>query len=220
MSADPRRAIFAFLSPYLKPPGWNNRELLEGMDHHLDLLGVPRAPEPAPTPAPPPPAPTPTPSPSPPTPGSIPDDYWPLLAQIESGNRPFVKAPTSSGSGLYQFIKSTWIGEGGQWGADMSQAFGGLRPSVEEQLRRVKSFTQKNAAYLRQHLIPINKASLYGAHFLGMEVAAEVVAADVNARADLIAGTKATNANPSILRGKTVAQFLSWLHHLTGDWAR
>ena len=48
---DPRRAIFAFLGPYLKTTGWNNRELREGMDHHLDLLGVPRE---APT-APPPP---------------------------------------------------------------------------------------------------------------------------------------------------------------------
>lgn len=43
MSVNPRAPIFAFLSPYLKSPGWGNRELLEGMDKHLDLLGVPRA---------------------------------------------------------------------------------------------------------------------------------------------------------------------------------
>lgn len=155
-----------------------------------------------------------------PSPDGIPDDYWPLLAQIESGNRPYVKAETSSGSGLYQFIRSTWIGEGGEWGADLSQAFGGLKPTIEEQLQRAKSFTEKNAAYLRNHGIPVNKASLYGVHFLGGEVAADVIGADVNARADLIAGPKATKANPSILLGKTVGQFLSWLHHLTGDWAR
>jgi hypothetical protein len=159
-------------------------------------------------------------APPPPAADGIPDDYWPMLAQIESGNRPYVKAPTSSASGLYQFIRASWIAEGGQWGDDMSQAFGGLQPSVEEQLERARSFTEKNANVLRAKGVPINKASLYAAHFLGAGMAAQVIAADVNARADLLAGDAATNANPSILKGKTVGQFLSWLHVKTGDWAR
>lgn len=151
---------------------------------------------------------------------ALPDDYWPLLARIESGNRPYIKAATSSASGLYQFIKSTWEGEGGRWGSDMSKAFGGLKPTPDEQLARAKSFTRKNADYLSRMGVPINKASLYAAHFLGPVTAAKVIAADVKARADAIAGTAATNANPSILRGKTVADFLTWLHGKTGDWAR
>lgn len=156
----------------------------------------------------------------PPSPSDIPDDYWPMLAQIESGNRPYVKAPSSSASGLYQFIRSTWIGEGGQWGPDMSQAFGGLKPSEAEQLQRAKSFTEKNVSVLKAKGIPINKASLYAAHFFGPATAAKVIAADVNERADLIAGPGPTNANPSILRGKTVGEFLTWLHSKTGAWAR
>ena len=151
---------------------------------------------------------------------SIPEDYWPMLSKIESGDRPYIKAPTSSGSGLYQFIRSTWLGEGGQWGGDMSQAFGGLRPTVEEQLSRAKSFTEKNAAYLLNQGIPINRASLYAAHFFGPVTAAKVIGANVQARADTIAGPAATNANPSILKGKTVGQFLTWLHNKTGEWAR
>lgn len=150
----------------------------------------------------------------------IPDDYWPMLSKIESADRPYIKAESSSASGLYQFIRATWIGEGGKWGSDMDQAFGGLRPSVEEQLMRAKTFTEKNAAVLRSKGIPINKASLYAAHFFGAGMAAKVIGADTNARADLIAGEAATNANPSILKGKTVGQFLSWLNKKTGDWAR
>lgn len=149
----------------------------------------------------------------------IPDDYWPMLAKIESGNRPYIKAKTSSASGLYQFIKSTWLGEGGKWGTDASQAFGGLKPPPEEQTARARTFTEKNAAYLVRQGIPINKASLYAAHFFGPQTAAKVIGADKGARADLLAGDAATQANPSILRGKTVAQFLAWLQGKTGEMA-
>jgi hypothetical protein len=150
----------------------------------------------------------------------IPDDYWPMLAQIESRNRPYVKAPTSSGSGLYQFLKATWIGEGGKWGDDKTKAFGGLFPSAEEQLRIARSFTANNVPAIRNAGLSINKATLYAAHFFGAETAVKVITADVHARADLIAGDAATRANPSILKGKTVGQFLSWLHGKTGEWAR
>ena len=158
------------------------------------------------------------PAPAPDT--GLPDDYWPMLSKIESGDRPYIKARTSSASGLYQFIRSTWLGEGGAWGSDMAQAFGGLRPSVEEQLARAKTFTAKNARYLAAKGIPINRASLYAAHFFGPVMAAQVIGADVKARADHIAGSAATRANPSILQGKTVGEFLSWLHRKTGEWAR
>lgn len=151
---------------------------------------------------------------------SIPDNYWPMLSKIESNDRPYVKAGSSSASGLYQFIRSTWIGEGGAWGQNMALAFGGLKPTIEEQLQRAKTFTAKNAAALAKAGIPINRASLYAAHFFGPTTAIKVIGADVNASAEALAGPAATKANPSILKGKTVGQFLSWLHKKTGSWAR
>lgn len=151
---------------------------------------------------------------------AIPEDYYPMLSKIESNDRPFVKASTSSASGFYQFIKSTWIGEGGSWGPNKADAFGGLRPTAAEQLRRARTLTEKNAEILRRGKVPINRASLYAAHFLGAGTATKVIAADVNARADLLAGPEATRANRSILEGKTVGEFLSWLHRKTGEWAR
>jgi len=157
---------------------------------------------------------------------AIPDDYWPMLSRIESADRPYVQAKSSTASGLYQFIRKTWLGEGGTWGetaagkAILRPAFGGLKPTHEEQLRRAKTFTAKNAAYLKTRAIPINKASLYAAHFFGPVTAAAVIGADVEARADLIAGEAATKANRSILEDKTVGQFLTWLNGKTGEWAR
>lgn len=167
--------------------------------------------------------------------GAIPDDYWPMLSRIESGDRPYVKASTSSASGLYQFIRSTWIGEGGKWGKnaagkdDLTRAFGGLKPSSAEQLARAKTFTAKSAAYLREAGIPINKASLYAAHFLGRVTAAAVIGAEPDDDAAAMAGPAATKANQSVFRRQnpdeswrnaTVGEFLTWLHKKTGEWAR
>lgn len=50
--SDPRAPIFAFLRPHLKGKGWNDKALREGMDMHLDRLGVARAGAVADTPAP------------------------------------------------------------------------------------------------------------------------------------------------------------------------
>lgn len=183
----------------LKEDGWAGREVEAKLRELAALAGVavPMAPA-----------------------SEIPDDYWPMLSRIESADRPYVQAKSSSASGLYQFIRSTWIGEGGAWGPTLRPAFGGLKPSPAEQLARAKTFTAKNAAVLKAAGIPINKASLYAAHFFGAGMAAKVIGADVKARADLIAGPAATKANPSILKGKTVGQFLAWLEKKTGAWAR
>lgn len=151
----------------------------------------------------------------------IPDDYWPMLSKIESGDRPYIKASTSSASGLYQFIRSTWLAEGGSWGSDSSKAFGGMTPSVGEQLLRAKSFTQKNADALAKAGIPVNRASLYAAHFLGVGTAIKALEGGVKDRIDAHVGDAAIKANPSILGGgKTVADFLTWLHKKTGEWAK
>lgn len=151
---------------------------------------------------------------------TIPETYWPMLSKIESADRPYVQAETSSASGLYQFIRSSWLAEGGVWGATLRPAFGGLKPTAAEQLARAKTFTAKNAAYLRKRGVPINRASLYAAHFLGALTAGSILAAGRAERADLIAGAAATAANPSILRDKTVADFIEWLRRKTGEVAR
>ncbi|WP_438853182.1 peptidoglycan-binding domain-containing protein [Brevundimonas nasdae] len=183
----------------LKEDGWAGNDTVAKVRELAALIGAPVAAAPT---------------------GTIPDDYWPMLSRIESADQPYVQAASSSASGLYQFIKASWVGEGGQWGPTLRPAFGGLRPTSAEQLARAKTFTAKNAAFLKAKGIPINKASLYAAHFFGPVTAAQVIGAEVSARADLIAGDAATKANPSILRGKTVGQFLTWLHGKTGEWAR
>lgn len=153
---------------------------------------------------------------------ALPEGYLELLATIESGNRPYVKAGTSSASGLFQFIKGTWMDEGGRWGLERGVAFGGLRPSVDEQRERATTFTLKNAKALIAAGIPVNRASLYAAHFLGAGTAMDALHPGVatTTRMEALVDADAVQANRSILENKTLAQFLTWLHRKTGDWAR
>lgn len=153
---------------------------------------------------------------------TLPEGYLELLATIESGNRPYVQAASSSASGLFQFIRATWQGEGGKWGPTTRPAFGGLRPSVEEQRQRATSFTLKNATALVKAGIPVNRASLYASHFLGAGTAVDALLPGVatSTRMDALVDADAVKANPSILKDKTLADFLTWLHKKTGDWAR
>lgn len=157
-----------------------------------------------------------------PTTLGLPDGYLGMLATIESGNRPYVQAASSTASGLFQFIRKTWIGEGGKWGPTTRPAFGGLRPSVEEQRQRATSFTLTNAHALVKAGVPVNRASLYAAHFLGAGTAVDALRPGIptTTRMDTLVDADAVTANPSILKDKTLADFLTWLFRKTGEWAR
>jgi|GEM_PF-3523507 len=200
---DPRKPIFDAVRALARPGLFNDPGNVLALDNLLDAFNVPRPAKAAAVPVDA-------------AANPIPAGYFDILAKIESGNRPYVKASTSTASGLYQFIRSTWLGEGGAWGAEPQQAFGGLRPPVEEQTARARSFTLKNARHLLQQGIPITAATLYAAHFFGAGTAAKVLKAADASRADVLAGQAATSANPSILRGKTVGDFKAWLARKTG----
>lgn len=200
MSLDPRKPIFDAVRALARPGLFNDPGNVLALDNLLDAFNVPR----------------PAKAVMADEADQIPPGYFEMLARIESGNRPYVKASTSTASGLYQFIRKTWIGEGGAWGSFAGVAFGGLKPSVEEQTARARSFTMKNARQLQQQGIPINSATLYAAHFFGAGTAAKVLKAADRDRADVLAGPAATNANPSILRNKTVGDFKAWLARKTG----
>jgi len=148
----------------------------------------------------------------------IPSDYYTTLARIESNNQLYARAPSSTASGLYQFIRSTWESLGGTWGTQSGVAFGGLRPSREEQHRMVERLTAQNASVLQRAGVLLNKATLYAAHFLGAGAAARLLAASPNTPIESVTTAAQRRANPTILKaGSTVADFFAWLERKTGD---
>lgn len=148
----------------------------------------------------------------------IPSNYYDILARIESRNQPYIKATSSSASGLFQFIEETWRGLGGSWGPNDNQAFGGLRPSVEEQRERVAVLTQQNARTLSNANIPVNNATLYAAHFLGPGNARRILSADPSTPISQVTGTEQRAANPAVFRDiRTAGDFFNWLREKTGS---
>ncbi len=146
----------------------------------------------------------------------LPAGYLEMLARIESGDRLHVKAASSSASGLYQFIRSTWLAEGGAWGPDRTLAFGGYLPTREEQDKRATSFTLRNVKALRDAGVAITRGTLYAAHFLGASGAIRILQPGLPRSTPLTQVTMQDQraANPSILGGgRNVGDFLDWL-----DW--
>lgn len=137
---------------------------------------------------------------------NIPEGYYSLLAKIESGNNPNAKAKTSSASGLYQFIRSTWESLGYAW-KDV------FDPVLQNEA--IRRFTTDNAKTLQMSGVAINEATLYAAHFLGVGTAKKALTADDNKPLSSVISSTAITAN-SFLRGMTVGDFKNWLKRKTG----
>jgi hypothetical protein len=102
--------------------------------------------------------------------GEIPDDYWPLLATIESGNRPYIKAASSSASGLYQFIRTTWLDEGGtvggrpEPGVRRAQAVGRRAAAARQVVHREECRDPQGQGRADQQGVAVRRALLRRRH--------------------------------------------------------
>ncbi len=128
-------------------------------------------------------------------------DYLLKTAQRESSLDPTAKAKTSSASGLFQFIESTWLETVKQSGSEFGLgsyadaiemgADGRYRvadPALRETILNLRhdpevastmagALTRRNAGYLSARLgRPVTDGELYIAHFLGARGAASLIA--------------------------------------------
>ena len=135
--------------------------------------------------------------------------YLVQQAQAESNFNPTVEAATSSATGLFQFIKSTWMSmidrHGEKYGIDTSemsrQEILDLRKDPEIASNMAAEFASENEKFLNSHWGgEVGATELYFAHFLGATNAASFL----NARDENGLKTAATlfpsaaEANPNV----------------------
>lgn len=121
------------------------------------------------------------------------------MAAKESSMNPNAKAPTSSATGLYQFLNGTW--------KDVVNTYGGkygLNTSNANRLNPEHS-TLMAAEYLKQNLAPIKKVKgginatdAYLTHFLGPGGARKFLSSNPSASSEMVVGAPAVNANKGI----------------------
>lgn len=142
-----------------------------------------------------------------------------VLAQFaakESGFDPNAKAPTSSATGLFQFLKGTWDGLVRQG------KVAGVTPTDPDLRTDPKYNSLAGAASLQMYAQQIGSdrvGDLYLAHFLGPGTASKVISADNRTGGkELLVTTlgeaatlRIANANPTIVKpNTTVGELRTW----------
>jgi hypothetical protein len=146
--------------------------------------------------------------------GSIPDSYYASIRHAESGGNDRAKNPTSSATGRYQFIDSTWNAVANAHPELGLTPAGRFDPTQQE--KAIRAFTEDNAKILRSSGVPITGGSLYAAHFLGVGGAKAVYRNPDTASMVNVVGPGVINAN-GFLRGMSVGQFKQWAEKKGGS---
>ena len=133
--------------------------------------------------------------------------YLGAIRASESGGNDYAKNPTSSATGRYQFIASTWAQVMAQH-PNLGLTVDGRTDPVQQELA-IRAFTADNAQTLAGNGIEATGGNLYAAHFLGAGGASAVLGADDAALVSDIVAPGVVSAN-NFLAGMTVADFKQW----------
>ncbi|RWM06182.1 M23 family metallopeptidase [Mesorhizobium sp.] len=143
------------------------------------------------------------------------------IVHVESGGSARAKNPLSSATGAGQFITKTWIRMMNTYRPDLARSLStadllALRYDATLSREMVRNLAREGEAYLRARGHQITAGRLYLCHFLGMEGAAQVLAAPGSAQLSAVLGAAVIQANP-FLTGKTASYVVDWAERKMGQ---
>ncbi|BCM17220.1 M23 family metallopeptidase [Mesorhizobium sp. J8] len=143
------------------------------------------------------------------------------IVHVESGGSARAKNPLSSATGAGQFISKTWIRMMNTYRPDLARSLStadllALRYDATLSREMVRNLAREGEAYLRARGHQITAGRLYLCHFLGMEGAAQVLAAPGSTQLSAVLGSAVIQANP-FLTGKTASYVVDWAERKMGQ---
>ena len=143
------------------------------------------------------------------------------IVHVESGGSARAKNPLSSATGAGQFISKTWIRMMNTYRPDLARSLStadllALRYDATLSREMVRNLAREGEAYLRARGHQITAGRLYLCHFLGMEGAAQVLAAQGSTQLNAVLGSAVIQANP-FLTGKTAGYVIDWAERKMGQ---
>ncbi|AZO34464.1 M23 family metallopeptidase [Mesorhizobium sp. M2A.F.Ca.ET.037.01.1.1] len=143
------------------------------------------------------------------------------IVHVESGGSARAKNPLSSATGAGQFISKTWIRMMNTYRPDLARSLStadllALRYDATLSREMVRNLAREGEAYLRARGHQITAGRLYLCHFLGMEGAAQVLAAPGSSQLSAVLGSAVIQANP-FLTGKTASYVVDWAERKMGQ---
>ncbi|RWA58837.1 M23 family metallopeptidase [Mesorhizobium sp.] len=143
------------------------------------------------------------------------------IVHVESGGSARAKNPLSSATGAGQFITKTWIRMMNTYRPDLARSLStadllALRYDATLSREMVRNLAREGEAYLRARGHQITAGRLYLCHFLGMEGAAQVLAAPGSSQLSAVLGSAVIQANP-FLTGKTTSYVIDWAERKMGQ---
>lgn len=122
-----------------------------------------------------------------------------VMAAKESSLNPMAKAPTSSATGLYQFLNATWKETVDDYGKKYGMSIGNSsRLDPEDSTLMAGEYLKNNIDYISSVKRSPNATDAYLTHFLGPGGAKKFLMASPATPSNYAVGDAAVRANPSI----------------------